>query len=118
MFGIPGKQAVTMTDKAAAQIAKLMAKDGHKGLRIGGKRLRGPAKHVARRLIEQDAQRDRPVRRMTPSLQVTGHGQVIARAEPLGDQPVEIRRRLGKPLFLAEVLKPELKNVLRGGHKG
>ena len=24
MFGIPGKQAVTMTDKAAAQIIKLM----------------------------------------------------------------------------------------------
>lgn len=35
MFSIPGKQAVTMTDKAAAQIAKLMGKDGHQGLRIG-----------------------------------------------------------------------------------
>jgi iron-sulfur cluster assembly protein len=38
MFGIPGKQAVTITDKAAAQIAKLMAKDGHLGLRIGVKK--------------------------------------------------------------------------------
>jgi len=38
MFGIPGKQAVTITDKAAAQIAKLMAKDGHQGLRIGVKK--------------------------------------------------------------------------------
>ena len=38
MFGIPGKQAVTITDKAAAQIAKLMTKDGHKGLRIGVKK--------------------------------------------------------------------------------
>ncbi|WP_272004444.1 HesB/IscA family protein [Roseovarius sp. ZX-A-9] len=38
MFGIPGKQAVTMTDKAAKQISKLMAKDGHKGLRIGVKK--------------------------------------------------------------------------------
>jgi len=38
MFGIPGKQAVTMTEKAAAQIGKLMAKDGHKGLRIGVKK--------------------------------------------------------------------------------
>ena len=38
MFGIPGKQAVTMTDKAAAQISKLMAKDGHQGLRIGVKK--------------------------------------------------------------------------------
>ncbi|MEX0305352.1 MAG: HesB/IscA family protein [Leisingera sp.] len=38
MFGIPGKQAVTMTPKAAAQIAKLMAKDGHAGLRIGVKK--------------------------------------------------------------------------------
>ncbi|MFY0690963.1 MAG: iron-sulfur cluster assembly accessory protein [Paracoccaceae bacterium] len=38
MFGIPGKQAVTMTQAAATQIAKLMAKDGHKGLRIGVKK--------------------------------------------------------------------------------
>ena len=38
MFGIPGKQAVTITDKAAAQIAKLMLKDGHQGLRIGVKK--------------------------------------------------------------------------------
>ena len=38
MFGIPGKQAVTMTDKAAAQIAKLMAKDNTEGLRIGVKK--------------------------------------------------------------------------------
>lgn len=38
MFGIPGKQAVSITDKAAAQIARLMAKDGHLGLRIGVKK--------------------------------------------------------------------------------
>ena len=38
MFGIPGKQAVTMTDKAANQIAKLMAKDKTEGLRIGVKK--------------------------------------------------------------------------------
>ena len=38
MFGIPGKQAVSITDKAAAQIAKLMSKDGHQGLRIGVKK--------------------------------------------------------------------------------
>ncbi|MBU2867940.1 HesB/IscA family protein [Pacificibacter marinus] len=38
MFGIPGKQAVTITPKAAAQIAKLMEKDGSKGLRIGVKK--------------------------------------------------------------------------------
>ncbi|QBF31436.1 iron-sulfur cluster assembly accessory protein [Thalassococcus sp. S3] len=38
MFGIPGKQAVTITPKAAAQIAKLMEKDGHSGLRIGVKK--------------------------------------------------------------------------------
>jgi iron-sulfur cluster assembly protein len=35
MFGIPGKQAVSMTDKAAAQIRKLMEKDNNQGLRIG-----------------------------------------------------------------------------------
>jgi iron-sulfur cluster assembly protein len=38
MFGIPGKQAVSITSKAAAQIAKLMEKDGSKGLRIGVKK--------------------------------------------------------------------------------
>jgi iron-sulfur cluster assembly protein len=38
MFGIPGKQAVTMTSAAALQISKLMSKDGHEGLRIGVKK--------------------------------------------------------------------------------
>ncbi|MEM9794164.1 MAG: iron-sulfur cluster assembly accessory protein, partial [Pseudomonadota bacterium] len=35
MFSIPGKAPVSMTDAAAAQIAKLMAKGGTEGLRIG-----------------------------------------------------------------------------------
>ena len=38
MFGIPGKQAVTMTPTAASQIAKLMNKGETKGLRIGVKK--------------------------------------------------------------------------------
>jgi len=38
MFSIPGKQAVTMTPAAQAQIAKLMQKGGHAGLRIGVKK--------------------------------------------------------------------------------
>ena len=38
MFGIPGKNAVSMTDKAAGQIVKLMQKEGHEGLRIGVKK--------------------------------------------------------------------------------
>ena len=38
MFSIPGKQAVTITPKAAAQIARLMSKEGHNGLRIGIKK--------------------------------------------------------------------------------
>ena len=38
MFSIPGKQAVSITDRAAVQIAQLMAKDGHQGLRIGVKK--------------------------------------------------------------------------------
>ena len=38
MFGIPGKQAVSITEKAAIQIAKLMAKEGNQGLRIGIKK--------------------------------------------------------------------------------
>ncbi|MFV0358958.1 HesB/IscA family protein [Tropicimonas sp.] len=35
MFSIPGKQAVSMTPRAAAQINRLMAQRGHQGLRIG-----------------------------------------------------------------------------------
>jgi len=38
MFSIPGKQAVTITDAAAAQIVRLMGTDGSKGLRIGVKK--------------------------------------------------------------------------------
>jgi iron-sulfur cluster assembly protein len=38
MFGIPGKQAVSMTPAAAAHIRKLMERDGHQGLRIGVKK--------------------------------------------------------------------------------
>ncbi len=38
MFGIPGKQAVTMTPAAIAQINALMERDGRAGLRIGVKK--------------------------------------------------------------------------------
>lgn len=38
MFGIPGKQAVTMTDAAAKQISGLMAQGEKLGLRIGIKK--------------------------------------------------------------------------------
>ena len=38
MFGIPGKQAVTVTPAASRQIAKLMASGGSQGLRIGVKK--------------------------------------------------------------------------------
>lgn len=38
MFAIPGKQAVTMTPRAAAQIKKLMDRDNRAGLRIGVKK--------------------------------------------------------------------------------
>jgi iron-sulfur cluster assembly protein len=35
MFGIPGRQAVTLTPAAVSQIRRLMARDGAKGLRLG-----------------------------------------------------------------------------------
>ena len=38
MFSIPGKQAVTLTPAAVRQIARLMERDGAKGLRIGVKK--------------------------------------------------------------------------------
>ena len=38
MFAIPGKQAVSITSAASAQISKLMLRKGHSGLRIGIKK--------------------------------------------------------------------------------
>ena len=38
MFGIPGKSPVTLTPKAEHHIARLMAKQGKMGLRIGVKK--------------------------------------------------------------------------------
>ena len=38
MFGIPGKQAVTLTPSAVRQISRLMARDNAKGLRLGVKK--------------------------------------------------------------------------------
>ena len=38
MFGIPGKQAVSLTPAAVKQIAKLMANGDKKGLRLGVKK--------------------------------------------------------------------------------
>ena len=38
MFGIPEKQAITLTPKAVAQILKLMEGKGHAGLRLGVKK--------------------------------------------------------------------------------
>jgi len=38
MFSIPGKQAVTMSPRAASQIARMMQRDGRQGLRVGVKK--------------------------------------------------------------------------------
>ncbi|HBS99706.1 MAG TPA: iron-sulfur cluster assembly accessory protein, partial [Citreicella sp.] len=38
MFGIPGKQAVSITPSAVVQIRKLMERDNRAGLRIGVKK--------------------------------------------------------------------------------
>ena len=38
MFGIPGKNAVTLTDAAVKHVSKLMAAAGKEGLRIGVKK--------------------------------------------------------------------------------
>jgi iron-sulfur cluster assembly protein len=38
MFATPGRQAVTLTPAAVRQIARLMARDGKQGLRIGVKK--------------------------------------------------------------------------------
>ncbi|MBL9058798.1 MAG: iron-sulfur cluster assembly accessory protein [Mangrovicoccus sp.] len=38
MFGIPGKQAVTLTPAAIRQISRLMARDNATGLRLGVKK--------------------------------------------------------------------------------
>ncbi len=38
MFSIPGKQAVSLTPRAATHIVKLMQREGHSGLRLGVKK--------------------------------------------------------------------------------
>lgn len=38
MFSIPGKQAVTLTPRAASRVAGMMERDGKAGLRIGVKK--------------------------------------------------------------------------------
>ncbi|MGI9393932.1 MAG: HesB/IscA family protein [Boseongicola sp.] len=38
MFGVPGKQAVSLTEAAVRQIDRLMTRDNRKGLRIGVKK--------------------------------------------------------------------------------
>jgi iron-sulfur cluster assembly protein len=38
MFGIPGKAPVTLTNRAVAQVTKLMENKGHFGLRLGVKK--------------------------------------------------------------------------------
>ena len=38
MFGIPEKQAITLTPKAVGQVLKLMEGKGHAGLRLGVKK--------------------------------------------------------------------------------
>ena len=38
MFSIPGKQAVTITPRAAGQIARMMRQGGRQGLRVGVKK--------------------------------------------------------------------------------
>ena len=38
MFSMPGKQAVTLTQKAVQQINALMDQNGHYGLRLGVKK--------------------------------------------------------------------------------
>ena len=38
MFGIPGRQALTITESAARHIARLMESSGKKGLRVGVKK--------------------------------------------------------------------------------
>ncbi|NAZ35584.1 iron-sulfur cluster assembly accessory protein [Rubellimicrobium sp. CFH 75288] len=38
MFAIPGKQAVTLTPAAAAQVRRMMEREGRQGLRIGVKK--------------------------------------------------------------------------------
>ena len=38
MFGIPGKSPVTLTPRAVSQIARLMARDGAYGLKLGVKK--------------------------------------------------------------------------------
>src|SRR6201996_567974 len=69
------------------------------------------AKRIARKLIEQDQQRQRAVRRRRPAIQLATASRLIDAQEFLAKQPVEIRI-LAEPHRLAGLL-PERDDIGR-----
>ncbi len=61
MFGIPGKQAVTLTPSAAAQIVKLMQRDDKAGLRIGVKKGGCAGMEYTMEYVDEDSPHDEVV---------------------------------------------------------
>ena len=61
MFGVPGKQAVTLPPKATAQIVKLMARDGKTGLRIGVKKGGCAGMEYTMEYVDEDSPHDEVV---------------------------------------------------------
>jgi len=57
--------------------------------RVGGEGVAGVAKAVARELVQQDQQRQRPLRRLRPVIQLAPGGGEMSRLEPVAEQGVE-----------------------------
>src|SRR5690606_39436790 len=73
------------------------AREGE-GQRVGGEGVAGAAVDVARELVEQDHQGQRPFGRLEPAVQLAAGGGEVRRLEPAGEHGVERRVRV-EPLF-------------------
>jgi hypothetical protein len=76
---------------------------------IGGEGVPRAAPKIARELVEQQDERQRPLRRPRPTFMLAPRGGVMRRLEPLADLRIE-RRALGEP-SLRPRLTPEADDV-------
>ena len=76
---------------------------------VGGKSVRRASPKIARELVQQQDQRQRPLRRSRPAVMLAPRRGVMHRLEALADGRVE-RRALGEP-SLRPRLAPEADDV-------
>jgi hypothetical protein len=81
------------------------------GLGVGGEGVGGSAVEVARELVEQQEQRQRPLGRPGPGVELAARGAVMVRLEAFADRRIE-DVVLGVPLLGAR-FGPEAEDVVR-----